>query len=203
MRKKLLVGVLGGFIIALLWVVGLRFALYSAENTHYHANFALFVNGERDAFDNFTFYEEVQSCNSENVNNPKIRVHLHDMTPDIIHVHDDGVTWAHFFANLGYGLTNNALETDAGVFVDGEDGNSLTFIINGEPVSAIANRPIGDRDVLLVSYGDEDDAVLQDRFAQVPETAEKFNSKPDPSSCSGSDAASLSERFRHAIFLTK
>ena len=74
----------------------LRFATVDAVVTHYHANFALYVNGVRDEFKSPTFYEEISSCTTTHHDDPKSRTHMHGSEFDTIHVHDDGVTWGHF-----------------------------------------------------------------------------------------------------------
>src|SRR3712207_6712479 len=123
--KKLWLAVLIGFIAGILWLVAIRFFTYKSENIHYHANFALYIDGQQYKFENFTFYEEVQSCVADFVDNPKARVHLHDNKPHVVHVHDNGVTWGHFFANLGYGLTDKSLSTRTETYVDGQNGTEI------------------------------------------------------------------------------
>jgi hypothetical protein len=201
-RRKLPLwgAVLAGITIGLLATLGVRAATYTPDVTHYHANFALFIDGQRDKFDNFTFYEEVQSCSSSDTNNPRHRVHMHNKESDTVHVHADGVTWGHFFANLGYGLSDSAVETDAGVFVDGLGGRKLTFMLNGEEADSVANRIIGREDVLLVTYGDPSDA--QDQYDQIRKNAGEHNHKPDPASCSGSQDVTFKDRIKHAVDFT-
>src|SRR5690606_33041163 len=133
----------------------IRFVTYEDKRVHYHGNFALYVNGMRDEFKSSTFYEETQSCSADEIR-PKQRVHLHDQKPHVVHVHDEGSTWGHLFANLGYGLSGKSIQTDSGVFVDGQDGNQLTFILNGKEVSNVSNEVIQSEDVLLISYGKDD-----------------------------------------------
>lgn len=187
------------FLLGVFGFVGLRFITIKDASVHYHANFALYINGQKDEFDSFTFYEEVQVCSSDDANNVKTRVHLHDNNPSLVHVHHSGVTWGQLFANLGYGLTNKAVTTDAGVFVDGQDDDQLAFLLNGQPVMSIANEVIQNKDVLLVNYGDEDIQTLQGRAEAIPRDAEEANTKRDPSSCSGTHELSLGARLKAAF----
>lgn len=190
-----------GLMIGSISIIALRMLLISNDAPHYHANFALYINGEQDKFDNFTFYEEVAGCNADSHNDPKHRVHMHNNVNDAVHVHAEGVTWGHFFANLGYGLSNNLVKTDEGVFVDGQNGKKLTFILNGQETGSIANKLINSEDVLLVDYGEEDDA--RKHYDKIPKTAGELNLKPDPASCSGSEGLSLGERFKRALDFTR
>ncbi len=165
--------------------------------THYHANFALYINEQQEKFERPLFYEEVQSCSDENENNPRTRTHMHGNENHVAHVHDNGVTWGHFFANLGYGLTNNSITTDKGTFVDGENGKQLTFFLNRQPVESIANTVIQSEDVLLIDYGTEKN--IDTKFSRITQNAGEYNIKPDPASCSGSDDLSAQDKFLKII----
>jgi hypothetical protein len=185
-----------GFIVAF----GLRFWLVSLpEPTHYHANFALYINGVRSEFKDFTFYEEISACDPENSNKPQSRVHMHSQKNDEVHIHDEAATWGHFFANLNYGLTNKLLQTDNEVFVDGVNSNELTFILNGKKVSDIYNRTIGDKDALLIDYGITDEQTLQKRYEQIQKTASELDETQDPAACAGSESESIGERFKRTL----
>ncbi len=197
--KKIMYGVVAGFVLGLLWLVGLRFVTYQPDDTHYHANFALYVNGKRDEFKNFTFYEEVQSCGTNEANNPKHRVHMHDHINRVAHVHEEGVMWSHFFTNLGYLLGDDLIKTDQGMFVDGQEGNKLTFVLNGKPTNTIANKHIESEDTLLISYGQEDGEILRQRYDAIIKDAADYNQRPDPASCSGTKELTPLERLKKAI----
>ena len=196
-NKKFLCGLLI-FLAGALAIIALRFALVKNTAVHYHANFALYVNGMQDKFDNFTFYEEVASCSSDS-DNPKHRAHLHDNKNHLIHVHDAGVTWGHFFANLGYGLSDKSLTTDSGVFASGVSGKTLSIILNDQFVSSIANREIKSEDVLLINYGVEAQPEIQTRFLAITRDAGTFNSKSDPAACSGGDKLDFSTRLKRTL----
>lgn len=185
-----------GFVVAF----GLRFWLVNLpEPTHYHANFSLYINGVRSEFKDFTFYEEISACDPANSNKPQSRVHMHAQKNSEIHVHDDAATWGHFFANLGYGLTNEILQTDKDIYVDGQNNYKLIFIINGKKVSDIYNRTISDKDALLIDYGNTDEQTLQNRYKQIQKTASELDETQDPAACAGSESESLSERFKRTL----
>lgn len=197
-KRKLVIGVVAGFVIGAMWVVGLRYATYKDTRVHHHANFALYINGKKDEFKSSTFYEETQSCSADEIG-PRSRVHLHNNKPEAVHVHDNGVTWGHLFANLGYSLGPSSLETDEGVFVDGANGNKLTFILNGQEVNSIANEVIVSEDALLISYGNEEPAALQKRYESINKNAAEYNATSDPSSCSGSKPLTAGEKLRKSV----
>ena len=196
-KKTGLIAVIAASVVALL-LFGIRFALIQKEEVHYHANFAVFVNGERLQFDNFSYYEEIEACGGSDVNNPKIRGHMHDQVNHVVHVHDNGVTWGHFFANLGFSLSNDALQTDNDILVD-DEGGELNFWLNGKPATTVANSAIGNEDVLLVSYGDTEKNELQQQYDLITKDAAEYNKRDDPSSCSGGKPFSFTERLKTAL----
>jgi hypothetical protein len=201
-NRRILIALVAGFVLGTLWLVAFRFLTFKDTRIHYHANFALYINGQKDPLASSTFYEETQSCSADEVG-PKQRVHLHDQKPEVVHVHDEGSTWAHLFANLGYGLNNKSVQTDAGVFVDGQDGNDLTFMLNGKKVDGVANEVIQSEDVLLINYGKDDAPTLQTRYDQIEKNANEYNKTSDPSTCSGSKPITFTERLKKAIGLSE
>lgn len=189
-----------GFLLGTIWLIAFRMMTYEDRQVHYHANFALYINGQRDDFASQTFYEETQACSADEVG-PKARVHMHDQIRHVVHVHDEGSTWGHLFANLGYGINARSVQTDKGVFVDGQDDNELSFMLNGQPMNNIANEVIRSEDVLLINYGRDTEDTLRQRFERIERDAAEYNQKSDPSACSGSKPLTFLDRLQIAIGL--
>jgi hypothetical protein len=187
------------FLLGAFGVVAIRFATVKKVEVHHHANFAVFVNGDRLPFDSFLFYEEVQSCGGDEVSNPKIRVHMHDQKNDTLHVHDNGATWGQFFANLGMTAGDTLFKTDKATFVEGLDDVIIRYKLNGEEVQTIANRAINSEDTLVVSIGNPSDEDLQNQYDQITHDADEYNKKNDPSSCSGGKPFTTTERLKEAL----
>lgn len=202
MSKKIWLAVCGALVLGFVIFAGLRVVFIKQKDVHYHANFGLFINGERDKFDNFSYYEEVSACSQSEVDNPKHNVHMHDREYQLIHVHAHAATWGAFFANLGYTLGNKVVATGDGVYADGQDGKKLRFLLNGKPVDTVADRVIQDQDALLVSYGDENDAALQGQYKQIEHSAAKEDAEQDPASCSGTGKLTLKDRVKKAFDFT-
>ncbi len=200
LNKRVTTALLTGFMLGAIFLVALRFVTFKDTRIHYHANFALYINGQRDEFKSSTFYEETQSCTAEEVG-PRQRVHLHDQKPHVVHVHDKGSTWGHIFANLGYGLNGKSVQTDKGVFIDNQDDNQLTFILNGKEVQGLANEIIESEDVILINYGKDDQATLLKRYDEIKKDAAEYNQTTDPSTCSGSKPITFTERLKISIGL--
>ena len=197
-NRRVVKAIILSFIAGVLWLVAMRFVTLKNNEVHYHANFALFINGERYTFDRFSYYEEVQLCGGPQVSNPKTRTHMHDRNNHIVHVHDNAVTWGDFFANLGMVDGDTVFKTDDKTYVE-DDKTQIKFILNGKEVDTTANRTIESKDVLLVSIGAADDAELQKEYAQIPQDADEFNKKNDPASCSGGERLTTKDRLKKAI----
>jgi len=195
--KKLLVALIF-FTGGALALMSARFILFDKNDVHYHANFAVYINGQREEFKNFIYYEEVTSCSEESRSNPKSRVHMHDNINHLVHVHDDAVTWSHFFNNLGFVISNKAIITPSDMYISGE-GGELTYVLNGKRLSSITNQKINSGDKLLINYGTEKESYIDSRYVSIPDDAEAYNAKPDPSSCSGSAGESFIQRFKRTI----
>lgn len=195
--RRHIAAVLVIFFAGSLFAFALRFVLVDDDKVHYHANFALYVNGTRDTFEGPSFYEEVASCSVAEAN-PKALVHMHDSVSHVIHAHNDSVTWGLFFENISYSVSREALVTDDGIFVDGVDSKKLTFMLNGKIISSIANRVIGSEDVLLIDYGVSSEGQLKVRYDEIIRDAGEYNKRNDPSACTGSKT----ETFKHRIYRT-
>ena len=192
------IGLLAGF----LWLVALRFFLVKVPETHYHANFAVYIDGTREEFKDFTYYEEIAACSSDYADNPKGRTHMHNQVNDVIHVHDKRVTYGNFFQNIGWSVGQGYIVTRDGKVLQSGNGKDVKFIINGQEVSNIMNRVIVSEDRLLVSYGDAT-TDFDTQFNTVASTAAEVNGKQDPASCSGLNGAqhaSFKERLKRATF---
>ncbi len=185
-----------------LLMVAIRYATIKDTSVHYHANFGLYVNGQQDQFEGPGYYEEVTACNTHNHEDVSSRTHMHENVNHVIHVHDHSVTWGDFFANLGYTLGDTVLVTEKGTYVDGQDGNKLTFTINGQPATHIANTVIKSEDVLLINYGQDDVKALQTRYDAIPKDAHHYNVTKDPAACQGGEGLTPLNRLKQALGFT-
>ncbi|CAN5665493.1 hypothetical protein BH23PAT2_BH23PAT2_00560 [soil metagenome] len=200
LSKRIIVAGLAGLLVGVIGLTAVRFVLASDDTVHYHANFAVYIDGQRELFDNFTFYEEIQACGDDYANNPRARAHMHDRINHIIHVHDEAVTWGNFFENIGYTLSNDAFVIDGDVYTN-TTGQQLSFVLNGQQAKTVANQVIRSEDVLLIDVGQADEPELQQRYDEIQKNAAEYNQKDDPSSCSGGKGLTTAERFQHAIGL--
>jgi hypothetical protein len=194
---------LAGAFAGVLVLSGLRFATQEPEHVvHYHANWAVFVDGARLDLGAGRYMEDVFQCSLDpSHQRPEDRVHMHEGKQDIVHVHAAGVTWGHFLANLGFGVGEDYLDTDRGR-LQNEGARTLKFVLNGRSVGSIRNLAIGDMDRLLISYGPESiEEVAGAQYARVSQDAAEYNHRPDPASCAGPvHAEGFGDRLRRAFW---
>jgi len=200
-KKVLLAGSIG-IVLGVLVLLGIRFATYSGlDQVHYHANFAIYVNGVRQEFKGFQYYEETAAeiCTLHPIDSPKERAHMHDNINSVVHVEDHLVTWGNFMQNLGWGMGDDYLKTSDAMYTNDGQGK-LSFILNGKPIESVAGKIIQDKDQLLISYGTESSDQLQKEYKTVPATAVKYDTSKDPASCgAGHSSVTTSERLHHLL----
>jgi methionine synthase II (cobalamin-independent) len=134
------------------------------QTVHWHADLALYIRGERYSFDQERFYSTAEEELSENV-------HIHRPWDVVVHVHRESSTWREFFDSLGFELTDACITLPAGERFCNSETERLTFILNGVKVDALAFEDITNIDRVLISFGNESDEELMQRFAEVTSEA--------------------------------
>ncbi len=185
-----------GLVVGVVVILGIRFFSYKPERIHYHANFQVFINGQREQFANPSYYEAIgPSCSANAGITPQERAHMHDGINHVVHVHDHAVTWGQFFTNLGWLVDAKVIGTPSQMLMADAD-HKITFILNGETMDNVSNRVIGDQDKLLVDYGDSNQ-VAKTEYAGIINKALKYDTSSDPKSCGGSAPTTLHDRLIH------
>lgn len=204
LRSRWFIGV-GCLLLGALVILGIRFATYSAaKGVHYHANFAVYINGQKEAFRAPNYYEEeaATTCSaseaSETETTPMSRVHMHGNVNDVVHVEDSRVTWGNFFTVLGWNAGSSYLATRDTLYQNNGQ-NKVTYLLNGKEVASIANTVINDQDKLLVNYGDQSSAQISQEYSQIKNNALAADQSKDPAGCGGNheDSISMSQRMQH------
>jgi hypothetical protein len=198
-----LVGAVALGAVAGIIVIGLaRFALAPAQAAvHFHANWALFIDGQRLDLSHDRYMEDVVACGHGGQVAPEGRVHMHNGEDHVVHVHHDGVSWGHFFQNLGFAASRGFLALDDGRILTADDGGrTLKYVVNGIVVDDVVTRMIRPGDRLLVSFGPESpEEVLRTQFPQVAEDAPIYDTHDDPGACAGEGHSHRGDRWRRAF----
>jgi hypothetical protein len=198
-KRTTAVGI-AGVLVGALAVLGIRFVTYQPEHVHYHANFAVYINGRREEFKSPLYYQEIAggSCTADKLMTPVERTHMHDNVNDVVHVHDNAVTWGNFFENIRWAVTDTVIKTPQNVYVV-DNTNRINFLINGHAVQDISTEIIHDRDRLLVDFGGTTDSTLQKEMNSVAKTAVKYDTGHDPAACNADTAPTFKERLQHLL----
>lgn len=201
MSRTVLFGV-GGLLLGILALAAFRFAAAAPEPPiHYHANFAIFANGERIDLSDDRYMEDVAVCAEDARNvSPPARVHLHNNDQDVVHVHHGGATWGHLLANLRWVLGDRVMVSrDGDIYLTGQ-GGMLKFILNGRPELSVYNQTIRPGDRLLISYGPESEQeAIASQFPVVASNAPQFDQLMDPAGCGAPHEPTFWTRLRHAF----
>lgn len=190
-----------GILLGVFIILGIRFATYKMSHVHYHANFAVYIDGQREQFKDSTYYEDVIACapTGDNID-PAERAHMHENINNVVHVHDHAVTWGQFFTNLGWYIGDDFVKTRTTLYAANGD-NQLHIVLNGQDytgLTPIANMVIKDKDALLVSFGNINNDTLQKEYKAVPHTARSYDMGKDPASCNaGGSTMTIGDRFKH------
>lgn len=189
-----LIGLIAGALVILV----IRFLTYKPVHMHYHANFAVYINGQREQFKDPALYEESgSSCSEEQQMTPTERAHMHDNVNDVVHVHDHAVTWGQFFTNLGWVVDARVIDTGSQSLLS-DAGHKITFILNSVIMDNVSNRVIGDQDKLLVDYG-SDLATAKNEFETITNKALQYDRSKDPASCGSDVSPSFNDRLKHVF----
>ena len=206
-----------GTILGILALGVFRFATVAPPAvTHHHANWAVFIGGQRLDLTADRFMQDVAACRTDpDAIRPVDRVHLHENDHDVVHVHHPASTWGHLMTNLGMALGEDFLFTADGVrYFDGAWPESaegtlrggagmprLVFVRNGLQVPTLHDQPIRSEDRVVISFGTETpEEVLETRLPQVADNAAQHNEQADPGACMGShEPEGWTDRLRRAF----
>lgn len=143
------------------------------QRIHEHADFALYLRGER-----FDFGKPEFIATEDDEKGPN--AHIHDPRHTVIHVHREATTWDEFFLSLGFELKDptmlvepgqESLKLPSGDVLRSNGTETLKFIVNGVRVDGIAGQNIGGLTRTLISYGDETDEELMAQYLTVTDEA--------------------------------
>jgi hypothetical protein len=142
---------------------------------HQHADFALYIRGQR-----FDFHQD--RFVSKEGSDIGFSAHIHDPRYSVVHVHLSGTTWDEFFRSLGFELVDptvpgtkpetTCLKVPGGEKLCNNDRETFKFYLNGVKVDGVSFLDIHDLDRMLISYGSEtDEQVRQQQLPQVTDEA--------------------------------
>lgn len=148
------------------------------EETHIHADFKVYLEGEAVDFSHQRFQSSDQNVVSS-------FVHLHDGDGEVVHFHLEGLSLGFFFETLGIVYNETCFVLDSGEAFC-EDGR---LFVNGVEEGQGPDYLPQDLDRLLITFGTgevhEQLASVTDRACIYSETCPERGSPPEESSCTG------------------
>ncbi len=118
-------------------------------SVHSHADFMVFINGEKINFALPQYMVKVQE------------VHIEDMNGVVIHKHATGVTLGYFLETLGFKFDEECFVTDKKEKFCNEGDKQLNFYVNGNRNLEYGDYSIMDDDKYLISYGSSNENIQE------------------------------------------
>lgn len=157
---------------------GIIVSLFVPVEIHEHADFAVYVEGNRINFSR----PDYMSDNGE----LSEKIHLHDMDGNVMHKHAEGATLGMFFESIGIVFNETCFNGHCT-----NDSSRLIMYVNGMPSYEYGMYEFSDLDRILIIFGNMTgnitahmDAVTSDSCIYSGKCPERGDA-PDENSCSG------------------
>ena len=124
------------------------------QEVHWHADFAVFINGKQIDFD-AKHYITTEKFHVDEY------VHIHDPFYGVVHVHREQTTWSEFFKTLGWELSERCFISDSEEYCS-NGSKKLSFYVNGVQIDSITFLEISDLQRVLIRYGSQPNGLTQE-----------------------------------------
>ena len=124
-------------------------------SAHEHALISVKIFG--DEFDFSTIEYQLQSP----------FIHFENSNGHVIHRHSNGATIGYFFETMNLKLFSNCLIFNNKVEFCSDDEYTLKFYINGKKVDDLRDYQIIEGDLILISYGAENQKEIEKQLAEL------------------------------------
>ena len=134
------------------------------KSAHIHADVKIYINGKSIDFSQ----KKYQITTSY--------IHFEDGVGDVVHMHATGMTISHLLKSVGMDFKNGCLIAESTNYCsDGK--NTLKFYVNGKENDEFGDYVMKDLDRILISYGSESGAEIQEQLDLVTGLAKKYSTK--------------------------
>ncbi len=178
-KKFLLLSILFGTAILASCTFGGGQATTNPEPNHSHADFAVYIDGERFNFAQQKYMSEAPRKNEsgEEVLTEvpgRTYLHLHDMNGNVVHRHKPQLTLGDFFRSIGFTLSDICLTTDTDASYCDGDGNTWRMFVNGEERALDPGFVWNDLDKILLTFG-PGDADIRGQLQSLTDDACRYS----------------------------
>lgn len=132
------------------------------RSTHQHADIKVYINGQSIDFSQKRYQLAARF------------IHFEEGIGDVIHTHATGLALGHLFKSLGMDFNNNCIVFERQSYCS-NGGKTLKFYVNRQPNKEFGNYVVRELDKILISYGIEDEAELQNQLNSVTNLAAKYS----------------------------
>ncbi|MBI2658637.1 hypothetical protein HYX05_00860 [Candidatus Woesearchaeota archaeon] len=133
-------------------------------STHIHADVKVYINSQSIDFSQ----RKYQLATSF--------IHFEEGIGDVVHVHATGMTMGHLFKSLKGDISNNCVALEKQNYCN-ENENKLKFYVNGKLNNEFSTYVIHDLDRILVSYGSENEAEIQNQLGSITNLAPRYSAE--------------------------
>lgn len=170
-----------------------------AVPVHYHANFAVFIEGKQADFTSPSLMHIKPCSNDEHESSdPKENVHLHDQIGNVVHVHANGIDWHTFFSTVKFDLLSKTNEKLMTVYSKGERVSQEYLYAEIKPQDQVLIHIASQSGVQNV----KDDPVLAKEQESVGTSAAQYDEgKVGVEKCGVDGTRTFFQRFKLAFHL--
>lgn len=140
------------------------------DPNHTHADFGIFIRGEKLDFSDGRFMAGEGSNDHDEHGHAHDTMHLHDEVGHVIHRHKPDQTLSDFLDSIGFTLTETCLETDENEEYCNNSNETWQMFVNGKQVPVNANYAFKDEDQILLTFG-RSDADIEKQLQQMTDDA--------------------------------
>lgn len=147
---------------ACVWNYGDIRAAENPDPNHTHADFAMYVHGEKIDFSDNAYMSGLSTDDNTHDEEHEYHhehLHLHDGVGHVIHRHKPGLSLSEFFASIGFELTYDCVVMAENGLVCNDEGIEWKMVMNGEPTAWSPDYVFEDLDQILMSYGATDEQL--------------------------------------------
>lgn len=147
------------------------------DPNHTHADFAVWINGDRINFSQDKYMSGLstdESTHDEADEAHHAYFHLHDGNGDVIHRHKPDLTIGEFFDSLGFHMQKTCFRLDTGVEICNAAGKEWKMFVNAELRDFDPAYAFQDMDHILLTYGATEEQLKRE-FEAMTDDACKYS----------------------------
>lgn len=101
-------------------------------------------------------------------------MHFEEGIGDVIHTHATGLTVGHMFNSVGMNFNRNCIVIERKNYCN-DGNNKLKFYVNGQLNNEFDTYVIKDLNKILISYGNENEAAIQQQLSSLTNLAPRYS----------------------------